>query len=421
MAETAPVRLRRLMELGFLLRVLAADAVEWLARRRGTRCLFPDTAIYWDLGEALRRGEPLEVARWGVPYSALRTPGYPLFLGLCQSVFGDWTLPARLVQAALGALCVGIVFRLVERVLPLRGQARDGWTPALVAAAIAAVDPWTVGMSALLLSEAVFLPLLLLGLWGMAKLWSDVRPRSLPPIALGTGAAFGAAVLVKPSFALFVPAAAACWVMATRRRASLIGALLLGFGAAAVMSPWWVRNQRLYGRFVPTALWMGASLYDGLNPTATGKSDMRFLDAPELQPLDEQSLDRLLTRRAIAFARAHPGRAIELAVLKAARFWCPWPNAEGFRSLPAMIVGTLVTIPVYILLAIGLWNCRRDARALVLLAGPLFYFAAIHMAFASSVRYRAPGMVPALGLAGLGALRRRRRHGDAESRDPVSL
>ena len=55
------------------------------------------------------------------------------------------------------------------------------------------------------------------------------------------------------------------------------------------MAPWWVRNARVYGRFVPTALWMGASLYDGLNPAATGASDMRFLDEPEIWPLDERT------------------------------------------------------------------------------------------------------------------------------------
>jgi hypothetical protein len=40
----------------------------------------------------------------------------------------------------------------------------------------------------------------------------------------------------------------------------------------------------------------------------------------------------------------------------------------------------------------------------VLLAGPVVYFALIHMVFVSSIRYRVPALVPAFGLAGLGAV-----------------
>ena len=86
------------------------------------------------------------------------------------------------------------------------------------------------------------------------------------------------------------------------------------------------------GRFVPTAVWMGASLYDGLNPAATGASNMDFLEEPDLWPLDELDQDAELTRRALAFVREHPGRALGLAVIKLGRYWSPWPNAEGFRS-----------------------------------------------------------------------------------------
>ena len=41
----------------------------------------------------------------------------------------------------------------------------------LGAAALAAVHPYFVAMSALVLSEAVFVPLMLAALWGMAVLW----------------------------------------------------------------------------------------------------------------------------------------------------------------------------------------------------------------------------------------------------------
>jgi hypothetical protein len=62
-------------------------------------------------------------------------------------------------------------------------------------------------------------------------------------------------------------------------------------------------------------------------------------------------------------------------------------------------------LPLFAFLALGLWSRRADVRVWVLLAGPLLYFCAVHMVFASSMRYRIPGEVPALGLAGLGLVR----------------
>jgi hypothetical protein len=171
------------------------------------------------------------------------------------------------------------------------------------------------------------------------------------------------------------------------------------------MAPWWIRNARIYGRFVPTALWLGASLYDGVSPRATGASDMiPFLRDPEIWPLDEQDQDAKLTRRAIAFARDEPGRVLELALIKMGRYWSPWPNAAEFRSWGLAIAGAIVEVPILALMTLGLWDRRRDPRAWVLLAGPILYFCALHAVFASSMRYRIPGEMPALGLTAIGCL-----------------
>ena len=96
---------------------------------------------------------------------------------------------------------------------------------------------------------------------------------------------------------------------------------------------------------------------------------------------------------------------LELAAVKAARFWSPWPNAEGFRSPALAVASALVTLPQFALLALGVWDRRRDRRALVLLAGPLLYVFALHLVFVSSMRYRIPAAVPALGLAAVGLKR----------------
>ena len=420
------VSLVLVLEIALALRVAAAGAIEWAARRGGARLdLFPDTDIYWELARAIRAGGPFEYVEWGdIPHFAIRTPGYPLFLAGCQAAFGERTLPVRLVQAVLGTLCVYLVYHLARRLAPPeQGRAGDGSTGWLssvpmAAAAIAAVNPHYLVMSALVLSEAAFEPLMLAALLGVAVLWpvpgdaGGAASRSgwrSDLVALGSGAAAGAAVLVRPSWALFVPMMLAAWAVAGLRagrghgRAAARGATLCALGLALIMAPWWVRNARVYGRFVPTALWLGASLYDGLNPGADGSSDMLpFLRDPAIWPLDEQDQDAELTGRAIAFARENPGRALGLAIAKLGRYWSPWPNAEGLRSWAVAAAGAAVELPILGLMAVGLWVRRRDPRAWALLAGPILYFCALHAVFASSMRYRIPGEMPALGLTAIG-------------------
>src|SRR5262249_1210898 len=111
------------------------------------------------------------------------------------------------------------------------------------------------------------------------------------------------------------------------------------------------------------------------------------------------------TRRALAFAREQPLQVLPLAAVKLGRYWSPWPNTQGFRAPTLALASGIVEIPVFGLIGLGIWNRRRDLRAWVLLAGPILYFCALHMVFASSMRYRIPGEMPALGLATMGSSR----------------
>jgi hypothetical protein len=381
--------------VGLLVRLAVAVVVDGMAQRKGSVCLFPDAEIYWQLAGAILHGGPYRVVQWGVPHDALRTPGFPLFLAACRAI-SDATLLPRLVQAALGTVAIGLSACLTWRIRP-------SWRLAAAAAWLTALDPFVVGFTPLLLSEAVFLPLMMATLLGLATLWDAPRGRL---IALATGAAGGAAALVKPSFALFVPLVLGCWVACAPNQTTVRKAAFVALGVVLVMSPWWARNAWHYHRFVGTALWGGASLYDGLNPSATGASDMRFLEAEDLRSLDEITQDQELTQRAWAFARERPDRVLQLAIVKEARFWSPWLNAEGFQSPPLAVATTLWTLLVYSLVLVGLWRLRRDARAWALLAGPLIYFACLHAIFVGSVRYRVPAIVPAFSLAACGLPRR---------------
>ena len=182
-------------------------------------CLFPDTQIYWGLRSDDPHGGALRISWNGAtsPISPCARPGIPLFLAACQALFGERTLAVRLVQAVLGTAerLPGVPADPADRGAWRSTAARPGpasprcWTVPLVAAALAALNPYYIFMSALILSEAVFVPLMLAcsGAWrcsgsspvGRTRLadWTAVL------VALGSGAAAGAAILVRPSWALF--------------------------------------------------------------------------------------------------------------------------------------------------------------------------------------------------------------------------
>jgi 4-amino-4-deoxy-L-arabinose transferase-like glycosyltransferase len=397
----------RWIVLALVVRVPAALLVDAWARSRGQLCLFDDTRVYWHLAGQIRAGLSYMVPQYGVPHFALRTPGYPLFLAVCRVFFGESTLAPRLLQAVLGAASVGLLVDLVRRTVgPVeRGRLAAGW-----AGLIGAIEPFSAGLSVLLLSEALFVPLVLLALCGLERLtrtdtWSAGK---LAVAGIGSGVVQGATVLVRPSWLLFVPLAAVWVAVATRAerwpmRGTKASLLLLGFALA--MAPWWVRNEVVFGRFVPSALWLGASLYDGLNPAATGASDMRFLDDPEIRSLDETSQDRVLRERALAFVREHPTRALQLAGIKLARFWSLWPNAQELRNPLVAAASLVVTLPLYALMGWGAWIMRSNGRALWLMAAPLAYVALLHLVFVGSIRYRIAAEVPALGLAAVALTR----------------
>ncbi|MHC4405059.1 MAG: ArnT family glycosyltransferase, partial [Planctomycetota bacterium] len=307
--------------VAFALR-LAAGWV-WQHRVEG-RFGFGDSVSYWDLGGAIAKGEPYEY----VGSRVFRTPGYPLALAPIFLIGGHEpsVMWARAESALFGALAVVGVWWLAR----LLFDARSAW----VAGGMAAVYPEAVAMGALVLSEAPFCPLMVaqLALWTIA--WNAPSTGRAATFSVLSGIAAGLATMMRPSWLLFTPFALGVGLLRARARMRQlgVGAMMMA-GLIAVMVPWWIRNARVTGRFVPTTLQVGASLYDGLNPHATGASNMepgdresqRFVEKQRLAADDnadgalEYRLDRHLRAESVGWARAHPGRVVALMGIKLVR------------------------------------------------------------------------------------------------------
>lgn len=389
-------------------------AVWWQGRldRADQRFGMGDSDGYWVLAGTIAAGLPYH---YGSPDAAVfRAPGYPLLLSLVvdPTDLDRRVLAARILGCALGTVAVALVMVIT------------GWffdrSSALLAGVIAAIYPGGVTMSVLLLSEAPFVPLMLLVLFSLAAmLRAEGRPGrragTIAVLAAAAGCLSGIAVLVRPSWLLFLPFYFALrLVLAENRRRELGLAIVAGAALAVTMTPWWIRNYHVTGKFVPTTLQVGASLYDGLHAGATGASDtgMRFTDefARELRdeaaatdaplaPL-EYRLNQRLAAAATRWVREHPGEALRLAGRKILRTWWPWPSAEevpgGAIGRWIFAVGAMVIVVPAAVYAI---RHRRWGSAWFPMIVPAVYFTLLHAVFVGSIRYRQPALVALIVLA----------------------
>lgn len=386
---------------------LRLGAVCWWESRlsEGQQFAFGDSASYWTLAGQIARGEPYQ---YGHGQSRMfRTPGYPILLSALFRVAGEEppVIWARVIGAALGTVVVGCVMWLTARLFSIRA--------ALVAGVLATLYPGAIGMSVFVLSEAPFCPLMLMQiiLW-IAASRSECPKRSLM-YGFVAGVLAGLATLVRPSWLLFTPFAMgiAVSLYPERKRQLLIGAAMT-IGMMLAMAPWWVRNYGITGRLTLTTTQFGASLYDGWREDADGGSDMRYvegfyqaqLDADAADPAAavgtfEERLDARMRSAAIDWARAHPGRVVQLAGIKFVRIWSPWPNSSTMQSWTYRLAILLGYTPLMILAVAGAIRFVRRGWPYALCVVPAVYFTCLHMIFVASIRYRQPAMLVLIVLA----------------------
>ncbi len=395
------------MALALLLRLAAVTAFQLLPpmavggrepARPAAQPPFPDSLEYLSVAGNIAAGRGLMV---GEASQIGRMPGYPAFLAATWGLCGGSLLAARVAQAVVGTVAVWLAWRL--------GRSLYGEREGLASAWLLAVYPFVVAFTPLLLAETVFAALLL---WGMLSLRAAWDGRS--GAAALAGLAFGLATLVRASLLPGVLLFAVLWVLLSRFAKGAVGrAALMVAVFAAVMAPWVVRNYFASGgHLVPTTLRAGPSLYEALNPEADGGPMMDRIDwGWGAEGLSEYEQHRLWQRRAVAWARANPGRVLELAGRKAVRFWNPIPNAGEFRRPLVCAAVALPYVAAMVLAAVGLAGSWRRANVHLILLLPVVYHALLHMVFVSSIRYRMPVMPFVLVVAGHGLVRLAERAG----------
>lgn len=276
-----------------------------------------DPVLYMILAEHLAAGDGY---RYGFEadqgLTAYYPPGYPLVLGavvwLVRLLPGDVSTfdVAVWLNVVLSVATVGLVFVLGRRLVGVR--------VGLVAAALWALWPNLVFHSGVVLTETLFLFLLVAML---VLLLGDREAAHAPGLArlVAVGVLFGLVLLVRPVSAVVGPVMAILW-WRHGARAALWRLAVVGLATVAVLVPWSIRSTLVMEEPVALSLNFGDNLCLGHNPGATGGfGDLGAYcyTAEELRrPESETRRQAENTDRAMDYIADNPGTTLRRSVSK---------------------------------------------------------------------------------------------------------
>lgn len=365
-----------------------------------------DAADYDRHATSIAAGDGFADSQFAPGPTAFRPPVYPIALAAVHEVGAGWTAE-RLLGALLGMVTVLLIFVIAKRLW--------GHRVAVVAGVFTAVFPPLVTLSASLLSEVLFLPLILAALLAVL----EYRDSALLRWAVVAGVLCGLAILTRTvGVPIVLALALGVWTARPRfTRAGLAAPAVLVLATIVVLSPWMIRNTSTFDR------WVGLGTGGGYALAGTYSAESRdrathpgqpfspnqlrtYRPLFEARSLDEVQFTSRLQDDGIDYIRSHPSYLAEtiawntLRVFELARdsdfesrFAGSQLQALGLERLasPLVFLGGLYAVLILALVGaaaqVGLLSSRR---------APLFVWAipALLLLPALAIygipRYRAP-------------------------------
>ena len=342
----------------------------------------------------------------GTPTS-IRPPLYPFFIAGLWSLSGSQSLQVvRWAQVALALASVLLLYSV--------GRRWFGERAAFPAAIGLAVYPSLLFSGVLLLTEVMFITLLLVTVWGFARFAEHPSYGR----AFVAGAALGLAALARSVMWPFILVLAPLIWMAAgpERRAARLGmVLVLLLGYVSVVGPWSARNSARQGTFTVVDTMGGLNLLMGnyehtpedrmwdavsLTGSRAWHHDLPAT-APDGGSWTEGKKEKWAQRQAVAFMVAHPLVTARRAVLKFCDFWGLERDfiagiQRGYYAPPravAVLAGIGITLGyalVAILGIIGIFLAPPQRNAHALLLAVILFVAGLHTVVFGHSRYHLP-------------------------------
>lgn len=272
-----------------------------LSVQRGNNFAFNDTFFYHSVAAMAADGKGFSTLD-GRPFGQW-PPGYVFLLSLVYRLFGTEPLAGELVNALIGTATVPLIHAVALRAL--------GTVEARFCAIAMAFLPGQVFFADVLMSEAMFVLMIVLGLWLIVA-----REPNLQTAAL-FGVLAGLSVLTRGEGPLMFLMPLAAWWPKISRRQLVERMAVMGGVAVLCVVPWTLRNQAVFGQFIPVSTNFGSTFWAGHNPTATGEqtyppASLTSQAGPSTARFYQIEQSKLLQRAAVEWIQKNPLKDVSL-------------------------------------------------------------------------------------------------------------
>jgi 4-amino-4-deoxy-L-arabinose transferase-like glycosyltransferase len=326
--------------------------------------------------------------------TAWMTPVYPAILAGVFWIFGIYTKASAIVMLSLDSLFSALtsipVFFIAKKSFGERAGLWAGWAWAFFPYAIyfSADFIWVTTLTTLMLSLLFLAALYLEDSDSMGR-WA------------GFGLLTGAGAMIDP-IVLPVALPLAGWMclrLMQRRQRWLSCALASALVFVVVVTPWFVRNYRVFHTVVPFRDNFGLELYVGNNgntwhfaPSGFHPSDTDR-EWNEYAAMGELAYMKHKQAQAMTYIEAHPGEFAVLSLRRAAYMWTNfWSFSRRYMEAePADPENILLCTTLTLLALAGLrWAFRRSVAVGMPFAIALFFFPVVYYITHPEDYYRRP-------------------------------
>jgi 4-amino-4-deoxy-L-arabinose transferase-like glycosyltransferase len=219
-----------------------------------------DQLSYDALARSLLDGRGYSFTKNWYPFTPANTPTahwsfiYPPYLAAVYAIVGYHPLAARLFQGAMGVMLICLLIYLI-------GRRVVNEETGLVGAGLAAVYGYFIYYNAALMTETFFIVLVLLTLY----LSIELKENPTPIGWVGLGLSLGLASLLRQTVLLFVPFLL-FWLFLELRARGIRWWYFTVVVVILLISPWTLRNYRVYHHFLLLNSNAGYALYASNNP-----------------------------------------------------------------------------------------------------------------------------------------------------------